>query len=61
MLNSYKYCYVSQTIQSNNSNFFAVICLQFNDQTVLVQTTQFIISHLFGHSLNAKQFYSTHR
>ena len=32
-----------------------------NDQTVLFQTIQFSISHLFGHSLNVNQLYLIHR
>ena len=31
-----------------------------NDQTVLFQTIQFSISHLFALGLNVKQFYLTH-
>ena len=31
--------------------------IQLNDQTVLFQTIQFIISHLFAHSLNVKVFF----
>ena len=40
-----------------------IFCLdtQLNDQTILFQTIQFIISHLFTHSLNVKQFYLTHK
>ena len=35
--------------------------VQLNDQTVLFQTIQFSLSHLFVHSLNVKQFCLTHR
>ena len=52
-LNGSKYCYVLLMIQFNISHL--------NDQTVLFQTIQFSISHLFAQSLNAKQFYLTHR
>ena len=44
-------------IQSNISHLFT----QFNEQTVLFQTIQFSISHLFALSLNIKHFYLTHR
>ena len=44
-------------IQLNLSHLFT----QLNDQTVLFQTIQFCISHLFVHSLNVKQFHLTHR
>ena len=56
-LNCSKYCYVLLTIQLNISHLFT---LSLDDQTVLFQTIQFSISPLFGHSLNGKQFYSTH-
>ena len=52
-LNGFKYCYVSL-----NQSF---VYKQLNDQTVLFQAFQFSISHLFGLSLNVKQFYLTHR
>ena len=47
-LNSSKYCYVSLT---------SVIRLH----TVLFQTIQFSINHLFVHNSNVKQFYLTNR
>ena len=34
---------------------------QLNGQTVLFQTIQFNIRHLFALSLNVKQFYLTHK
>ena len=34
---------------------------QLNDQTVLFQTIQFSINHLFAFSLNVKQYYLAHR
>ena len=54
-LNGSNYCYVSLIIQLNNNHLFT----QLNDQTVLFQTIQFSISHLFAFSLNVKQFYLT--
>ena len=56
-LDGFKYCYKSLIIQLNISHLFT----QLNDQTVLFQTIQFRISHLFAHSLNVKLFYLTHR
>ena len=47
---SSKYCYKSVKIQLNISHLFT----QLNYQTVLFQTIQFSISHLFAHSLNVK-------
>ena len=44
--NGSKYCSVSLTIQSN------IFYTQLNDQTVLLLTIQFSISHLFAFSLN---------
>ena len=35
--------------------------IELNDQIVLIQTIQFIMTHLFALSLNAKQFYLIHR
>ena len=43
-LNSSKYCYVSQTIQSNIIHLFT----QLNDQTVLFLLIQLTISNLFA-------------
>ena len=57
-LNSPKYCYVSQTIQLNIQSF---VYTQVKDQSVLFQTTEFNIIHLFAFSLNVKQFYLIHR
>ena len=50
-------CNVSQTIQLNILHFYT----QLKDKTVLFQTIQFSISHLFVHSLKVKKFYLTHR
>ena len=56
-LNSYKYCYLSLTIQLNISHLFA----QVKCKTVLFLTIQFSIIHLFTFSLNVRQFYLTHK
>ena len=57
-LNTSKYRYVSLTVQLKHQSF---VYKQLNDQTVLFQTIQFSISHLFTYSLNVKQFYLTNR
>ena len=54
-LNGSKYCYVSLTVQLNIRNLFTHL----SDQTVLFLPIQFSSSHLFGQSLNVKQFYLT--
>ena len=46
-LDSSKYCYVSLTIKHQS-----FVYTQLNDQTVLFQTIQFSVSHLFALSLN---------
>ena len=51
-----KYLNVPLTIQHQS-----FVYTQLNDKTVLFQTIQFSISHLFALSLNVKQFYLTHR
>ena len=56
--NVFKYCYVSLTIQLKHQSF---VYTHLNDQTVLLLTIQFCISHLFALSLNVKQFYLIHR
>ena len=56
-LNASKHCYVSLTIQLNIRH----LSTQSYDQTVLFQTIQFSISHLFALSLNVKQFYLCYR
>ena len=38
-----------------------VVYTQLKDQTVLFQTIQFSIGHLFAHSLNVKHFYLSNR
>ena len=59
MLDGSKYCYLSLKIQKNIIHLFNYT--QFNDQTLLFQTIQFSISHLFALSLNVKAFYLTQR
>ena len=49
--------YESLIIQLNIGHLFT----ELNEQTVLFETIQFSISHLFILSLNVKQFYLTHR
>ena len=48
-------------ITNNSIKHKSFVYTQLNDQTVLFQTIQFSVSHLFAHSLNVKQFYLTHR
>ena len=48
-------------ISNNSIKHQSFVYTQLNDQTVLFQAIQFIISHLFTFSLNIKQFYLTHR
>ena len=52
-LDGSKYCFLSKTIQLNICHLGA----QLKDQTVLFQTTDLSIYHLFALSLNVKQFY----
>ena len=54
-LNDFNYCFVSLTILLNISHLLT----QINYQTVLFQTTQFSIRHLFALRLNFKMFYLT--
>ena len=56
-LNGSNYWYLSLTIPLNISHLFTHL----NYQTVLFQTIQCSISHLFALSLNLKKFYLTHR
>ena len=66
---SFKYCYLTLIhlytvkwfqvllcITNNSIKHQSFVYTQVNDQTVLVQTIQFSIGHLFAHSLNVKQF-----
>ena len=53
-LNGSKYCDVLLTIQS-------FVYLQLNDQTVLFQTIQFSVHHLFALNLKVQQIYLIHR
>ena len=57
LLNGSKYCSVSRTILLNISYFFyfIFIFLQLNNQTVLILTIQFSISHLFALNLNGQK------
>ena len=55
-LNASKYSYVSLIIK-----YQSFVNTQLNDRTVLFQTIQLCISHLFALSLNIKQFYLTHK
>ena len=47
-------------ITNNSIKHNSFVYSQLNDQTVLFQTIQFSISHLFTLSLNVKKFYLTH-
>ena len=48
-------------ITNNLFKHQSLVCTQLNDQTVLLQTSQFHTSYLFALSLNVKQFYLTHK
>ena len=48
-LNGFKYCYVSNLIKHQ-----LFVYPPLNDQTVLFQTIQLSISHLFAFNLNVK-------
>ena len=53
-----------QEMLSNTNNSIKhqlFVYTRLNDQTVLFQTIQFNISHLFTVCINVKQFYLTHR
>ena len=47
--------------QISDASLNIIFYTQLNDQTVQFLTIQFSISHLFAHSLNAKQFYLIYR
>ena len=46
-------------INNDSIKHQSFVYTQLNDQTVLLQTIQFSISHLFALSLNSKEFYLT--
>ena len=48
-------------ITNNPDQRQSLVYAQLNDQTVLFQTIQYSVSHLFALSLNVKQFYLTKR
>ena len=54
-LNGFKYCYVSVTIQLNNSHFLYTV--KWSNSSI--SNNSISHSHLFAHSLNVKQFYLT--
>ena len=56
-----KWFQVLLCITNNSFKHQSFVYTQLNDQTILFQTIQFSISHLFAHSLNVKQFYLIHR
>ena len=56
-----KWFQVLRCITNNSFKHQSFVYTQLNDQTVLLQTIQFCKNHLFGHSLNFKQFYLIHR
>ena len=58
-MHTFKWFQVLLFNTNNSSKYQSFVYTQFNDQTVLFQTIQFSISHLFAHSLIVKQFYRT--
>ena len=46
---------------NNSIKHQSFVYIQLNDQTGLLQTMQFIISHLFVHNLNVKQWIGPNR
>ena len=48
-------------ITNKSIKYQSFVYTQLNDQTILFETIQFIIGHLFAVSINAKQFYLAHR
>ena len=48
-------------ITNNSIKHQSFVNTQLKDQTILFLTILFIISHLFAHRYNVKQFYWTHR
>ena len=53
--------WVLLSITNNSIWHQSLVCSQLNDKTVLFQTIQFCISHLFVQSWDVKSFYLTHR
>ena len=51
--------YSSICTQLNGFKYQSFVYIQLNDQTVLFQTIQFSISHLFAHSLNVKLLFDS--
>ena len=51
----------SIAIYNNLGKHLSFVYKESNDQTILFQTIQSSIIHLFAHSLNVKQFYLTQR
>ena len=60
-LHTVKWFHILLCIIKNSIKHLSFVYTQLNDQTVLFQTIQFSISHLFVLSLNVKQFYLIHR
>ena len=61
LLHSFKWFQVLQCITNNSNKHQSFVYTQVNDQTVLLQTIQFSINHLFALSLNFKLFCLTYR
>ena len=61
LLHTIKWFQVFLYITKNSAKHQSFVYTQLNDQTVLFQTIQFSLSHLFALSLNVKPFYLTHR
>ena len=59
--NKVKWFQVLLCITKNSIKHPSFVYTQLNDQTVLFQTIQFSISHLFALSLDIQQFYLTRR
>ena len=60
-LHAVKWFQVLLWITNNSIKPQSFVYTQLNDQTILFQTIQFCMRHLFSHSLYVKQFYLTHR
>ena len=60
LLHTVKWFQVLLCIPNNSIKHQLFAYTQLNDQTVVFQTIQFRIGHLFIHSLHVKQFYLTH-
>ena len=59
--NTVKRFQVLLCITNNSIKYQSFVYTQLREQTVLFQTIQFSISHLFAFNSNVKQFYLTHR